>query len=149
MPLVGAAGGRVSTLSGADSSDADLEKIVSNGRIHEELLAVLCAPWRAVLFAPCDLLDDSAQRLNELGARVLIMVSSAPPLLNHGIVQRFVIRASERRQIPPLELRSLPLETPRALASINGGTTEAPNIEGNRPRKQCIRETLHALAPSS
>jgi hypothetical protein len=94
-------------------------------------------------------LTNYAQRLDELGARVLIMVSSAPPLLDHGIVQRFVICANEQRQIPPLELRNLPLEMPRALASINGGTTEAPNIEGNRPRKQCIRESLRALAPSS
>jgi myo-inositol-1(or 4)-monophosphatase len=43
LPLVRAAGGRVTTLSGADASDEDLEKIASNGRIHDELLAELRA----------------------------------------------------------------------------------------------------------
>ena len=41
MPLVRAAGGRVTRLDGRDSSDDDLEKIASNGAIHEELLACL------------------------------------------------------------------------------------------------------------
>lgn len=43
LPLVRVAGGRVSTLSGADATDEDLEKIASNGRIHDELLAELRA----------------------------------------------------------------------------------------------------------
>jgi myo-inositol-1(or 4)-monophosphatase len=43
LPLVRAAGGRVTTLSGADATDEDLEKIASNGRIHDELLAELRA----------------------------------------------------------------------------------------------------------
>jgi myo-inositol-1(or 4)-monophosphatase len=43
LPLVRAAGGKVTTLSGADASDEDLEKIASNGRIHDELLAELRA----------------------------------------------------------------------------------------------------------
>lgn len=43
LPLVRAAGGKVTTLSGADSTDEDLEKIASNGRIHDELLAELRA----------------------------------------------------------------------------------------------------------
>ncbi|GGH16357.1 inositol monophosphatase [Alsobacter metallidurans] len=38
MPLVRSAGGRVTTASGAESGDDDLEKIASNGLIHEELL---------------------------------------------------------------------------------------------------------------
>jgi myo-inositol-1(or 4)-monophosphatase len=41
MPLVRAAGGRVTTVTGVDSVDADLEKIVSNGMIHEELLEAI------------------------------------------------------------------------------------------------------------
>ena len=41
MPLVRAAGGRVTTVAGVDSVDADLEKIVSNGLIHEELLEAI------------------------------------------------------------------------------------------------------------
>ena len=41
MPLVRAAGGRVTRLDGRDSTDEDLEKIASNGAIHDELLACL------------------------------------------------------------------------------------------------------------
>ena len=41
MPLVRAAGGRVTTVAGIDSRDEDLEKIVSNGLIHEELLEAI------------------------------------------------------------------------------------------------------------
>lgn len=41
LPLVRAAGGRVTTLSGRDSGDDDLEKIASNGRIHDELLEAI------------------------------------------------------------------------------------------------------------
>ena len=41
MPLVRAAGGRVTTVTGADSRDEDLEKVVSNGLIHEELLQAI------------------------------------------------------------------------------------------------------------
>jgi myo-inositol-1(or 4)-monophosphatase len=41
LPLVRAAGGRVSTLSGADATDSDLQKVASNSRIHDELLAQL------------------------------------------------------------------------------------------------------------
>jgi myo-inositol-1(or 4)-monophosphatase len=41
LPLVRAAGGRVTRLDGFDSTDEDLEKISSNGFIHEELLALL------------------------------------------------------------------------------------------------------------
>jgi myo-inositol-1(or 4)-monophosphatase len=41
MPLVRAAGGRVTRLDGSDASDDDLERIVSNGRIHDELLECL------------------------------------------------------------------------------------------------------------
>ena len=43
LPLVRVAGGKVTTLSGADATDEDLEKIASNGRIHEELLTELRA----------------------------------------------------------------------------------------------------------
>lgn len=43
MPLVRAGGGRITTLAGADAQDEDLEKIASNGRIHDELLAELRA----------------------------------------------------------------------------------------------------------
>jgi myo-inositol-1(or 4)-monophosphatase len=43
MPLVRAAGGRVSRLDGVDCVDDDLEKIGSNGLIHEELLRCLNA----------------------------------------------------------------------------------------------------------
>jgi myo-inositol-1(or 4)-monophosphatase len=43
LPLVRAAGGRVTTLAGVDARDEDLEKIASNGRIHAELLAELRA----------------------------------------------------------------------------------------------------------
>jgi myo-inositol-1(or 4)-monophosphatase len=38
MPLVRAAGGKVTRLDGGDCSDADAYKIASNGRIHAELL---------------------------------------------------------------------------------------------------------------
>jgi myo-inositol-1(or 4)-monophosphatase len=41
MPLVRAAGGCVTTLSGEDSTDEALDKIVSNGSIHAELLEAL------------------------------------------------------------------------------------------------------------
>ena len=41
MPLVRAAGGRVTRLDGRDSADDDLEKIASNGLIHDALLACL------------------------------------------------------------------------------------------------------------
>ena len=41
MPLVRAAGGRVTRLDGRESSDGDLEKIASNGLIHDELLQCL------------------------------------------------------------------------------------------------------------
>ncbi len=41
MQLVKAGGGRVTTLAGRDSSVDDLEKIATNGLIHEELLAQL------------------------------------------------------------------------------------------------------------
>ena len=41
MELVRAGGGRVSTLAGRDSSVDDLEKIATNGLIHEELLVQL------------------------------------------------------------------------------------------------------------
>ncbi|HXR57380.1 MAG TPA: inositol monophosphatase [Casimicrobiaceae bacterium] len=41
MPLVRAAGGRVTRLDGRDSQDDDLQKIASNGLIHDELLACL------------------------------------------------------------------------------------------------------------
>lgn len=41
MPLVRAAGGRVTRLDGRDSHDDDLQKIASNGLIHDELLACL------------------------------------------------------------------------------------------------------------
>lgn len=41
MPLVRAAGGRVTTVKGADSRDEDLEKIVTNGLIHDELLEAI------------------------------------------------------------------------------------------------------------
>lgn len=41
MPLVRAAGGRVTTVDGRDSRDEDLEKVVTNGHIHEELLAAI------------------------------------------------------------------------------------------------------------
>jgi myo-inositol-1(or 4)-monophosphatase len=41
MPLVRAAGGRITTVAGTDSRDEDLEKVVSNGLIHDELLEVI------------------------------------------------------------------------------------------------------------
>ena len=41
MPLVRAAGGKVTTVEGQDSRDEDLEKVVTNGRIHEELLRAI------------------------------------------------------------------------------------------------------------
>ena len=41
MPLLRAAGGKVTTLSGADSVDEDTQKIGSNGLIHDELLEAL------------------------------------------------------------------------------------------------------------
>lgn len=40
-PLVRAAGGRVTRLDGIDSSDEDVEKVATNGRIHDELLDCL------------------------------------------------------------------------------------------------------------
>jgi myo-inositol-1(or 4)-monophosphatase len=43
LPLVRAAGGRVTTLTGLDASDENLEKVASNGHIHDELLAELRA----------------------------------------------------------------------------------------------------------
>ncbi|WP_426958943.1 inositol monophosphatase family protein [Muricoccus radiodurans] len=43
MPMVRAAGGRVTRLDGVDAGDDDLEKIASNGLIHDELLAILNA----------------------------------------------------------------------------------------------------------
>jgi myo-inositol-1(or 4)-monophosphatase len=46
MPLVRAAGGRITTEAGVDSTDTDLVKIASNGRIHDELLAVVNAASR-------------------------------------------------------------------------------------------------------
>ena len=39
--LVRAGGGKVTTLAAADSRLEDLEKLASNGTIHEELLAAL------------------------------------------------------------------------------------------------------------
>jgi myo-inositol-1(or 4)-monophosphatase len=41
MPLVRAAGGRVTTLAGDASTDEAREKIASNGLIHQELLDAL------------------------------------------------------------------------------------------------------------
>ena len=41
MPLVKAAGGRTTTLAGVESGVDDLEKISSNGHLHDELLEVL------------------------------------------------------------------------------------------------------------
>ena len=41
MPLVRAAGGRITRLDGVDADDEDLERVVSNGAIHDELLACL------------------------------------------------------------------------------------------------------------
>jgi myo-inositol-1(or 4)-monophosphatase len=41
MPLVRAAGGRVTRLDGRDARDDDLQKIASNGSIHDELLECL------------------------------------------------------------------------------------------------------------
>jgi myo-inositol-1(or 4)-monophosphatase len=41
MPLVRAAGGRVTTIAGVDSQFDDLQKIASNGHIHDELLRLL------------------------------------------------------------------------------------------------------------
>ena len=41
MPLVRAAGGRVTRLDGRDAHDDDVHRIASNGRIHDELLACL------------------------------------------------------------------------------------------------------------
>ncbi|SEF83150.1 myo-inositol-1(or 4)-monophosphatase [Bosea lathyri] len=41
LPLVRAAGGRVTTVNGRDSGDDDLEKIASNGHLHEELLEAI------------------------------------------------------------------------------------------------------------
>lgn len=43
MPLVRAAGGKVTTVAGVDARDEDLEKVVSNGLIHEELLEAIRA----------------------------------------------------------------------------------------------------------
>lgn len=41
MPLLRAAGGKVTTLSGVDSTDEDTQKVGSNGLIHDELLEAL------------------------------------------------------------------------------------------------------------
>ena len=41
MPLVRAGGGRVTRLDGRDATDDDLDRIASNGAIHDELLACL------------------------------------------------------------------------------------------------------------
>ena len=41
MPLVRAAGGRVTRLDGKDSRDEDVQKIASNGRIHDALLTCM------------------------------------------------------------------------------------------------------------
>lgn len=41
MPLVRSAGGRVTRLDGENAADDDLERIASNGAIHDELLACL------------------------------------------------------------------------------------------------------------
>ena len=41
MPLLRAAGGKVTTLSGADAVDEDTQKIGSNGLVHDELLEAL------------------------------------------------------------------------------------------------------------
>ena len=41
MPLVRAAGGKVTTVGGRESRDEDLEKVVSNGMIHDELLQAI------------------------------------------------------------------------------------------------------------
>ena len=41
MPLVRVAGGRVTRFDGRDASDDDLERIASNGVIHDELLRCL------------------------------------------------------------------------------------------------------------
>jgi fructose-1,6-bisphosphatase/inositol monophosphatase family enzyme len=38
MPLVRAAGGRITTAAGVEADDADFVKIATNGRIHDELL---------------------------------------------------------------------------------------------------------------
>ncbi|MFC7396414.1 inositol monophosphatase family protein [Chelatococcus sp. GCM10030263] len=43
IPLVRAAGGQVTTVAGHDAGDEDLEKIASNGLIHDELLAAIRA----------------------------------------------------------------------------------------------------------
>lgn len=41
MPLVRAAGGSITRLDGSDANDEDLERVVSNGAIHDELLECL------------------------------------------------------------------------------------------------------------
>ena len=41
MPIVRAAGGRVTRLDGCDADDDDVQRIASNGLIHDELLALL------------------------------------------------------------------------------------------------------------
>lgn len=41
MPLVRAAGGRVTTLDGTDATDSDRQRVTSNGPIHEALLACI------------------------------------------------------------------------------------------------------------
>ena len=41
MPLVRAAGGRVTRLDGRDADDDDVERVASNAAIHDELLALL------------------------------------------------------------------------------------------------------------
>ncbi|WP_159716209.1 hypothetical protein [Geminicoccus flavidas] len=41
MPLMRAAGGRLTTLGNRDALDVDLEKVATNGLIHDELLDCL------------------------------------------------------------------------------------------------------------
>jgi myo-inositol-1(or 4)-monophosphatase len=46
MPLVRAAGGRVTTLDGRDAVDEDIERVASNGRIHDDLLHCIAEALR-------------------------------------------------------------------------------------------------------
>lgn len=46
MPLVRAAGGRVTTLDGRDAVDEDPERIASNGRLHDDLLRCIAEALR-------------------------------------------------------------------------------------------------------
>jgi myo-inositol-1(or 4)-monophosphatase len=46
MPLVRAAGGRVTTLDGRDAVDEDIERVASNGRIHDDLLRCIAEALR-------------------------------------------------------------------------------------------------------